>query len=385
MQDTALEEHGPAPTAQCLAGQFLGCLSRDLIPAGAGAQPPPELVQPAWCWGLWGLSHRTESSSGGTFPSEPVLSLLPPSLHPAIPSCRGVLSLNGEKAARGRRAGPGPAAASGNISHTAAFLSLQSHQGCWHCREERGPSFAGAAQNTPLPSCSPGWEPFLLSGCISAAATQCSWRAPDSARLGTPSKGEARAAQEMRRTTISSICWSPLLQRALWSPPSPARANSREFILSAVVVMGSQIPQDSLESEKGEARAQHAHQPGQIFASHSHSGSLLCIADSICPPQGSTDPSCSYPGTCSLEMGRLCFVQSPWQGEGTVWIQLPVPPAMTGVSGSVCRSHSRGCQDLQGQSLQQGVRHVPWQSQPVLPLHIPTWPSLLFSEKNFPP
>lgn len=148
-------------------------------------------------------------------------------------------------------------------------------------------------------------------------------------------------------------------------------------------MMGSQIPQDSLESEKGEARAQHAHQPGQIFASHSHSGSLLCIADSICPPQGSTDPSCSYPGTCSLEMGRLCFVQSPWQGEGTVWIQLPVPPAMTGVSGSVCRRHSRGCQDLQGQSLQQGVRHVPGSpSLSSLSTFLPGHPSS-FQRKTF--
>lgn len=321
--------------------------------------------------GLWGLSHRIEHSSGGTFPSEP--SLLPPSLHPSIPSCRGELSLNAEKAARGCRAGPGPAAASGNISHTVAFLGREAPILPW-CSPE----------HTPAQLQLPGWEPFLLSGCISPAATQCSCGL-ESARLGTPSKGEARETQEVRRTTVSSICWSPLLQRALRSPPSLARANSREFLLSAMVVMGSQIPQHSLESEKGQTRAQHAHQPGQIVASHSHSGSLLCIADSICLPQGSTDPSCSYPGTCSLEMGRLFCVQSPWQGEGTVWIQFPVPPAMTGVSGSVCRRHSRGCQDLQGQSLQQGVCRVPWRSQPVLPLHILTWPSLLFSKKNFPP
>lgn len=31
------------------------------------------------------------------------------------------------------------------------------------------------------------------------------------------------------------------------------------------VVMDSQIPQDSLDSEQGETRAQHAHQPGQIL------------------------------------------------------------------------------------------------------------------------
>lgn len=180
-----------------------------------------------------------------------------------------------------------------------------------------------------------------------------------------------------------------LFPSATKSPVEPSLApdNSRDFTLSAMVVMGSQIPQDSLQSEKGKTRAQQEHQPGQILHLIPIVAPFSASLTPFAHPKAVLIPPAHIQAPVPTLSGRLCFVQSRSRGRAWCGSSLQcLPRAAASCSDwGVCRRHSRVCQDLQGQSPQQGVCSDPWQPQPVLPPHIPTWPSLLYLEKSFQP
>lgn len=104
-------------------------------------------------------------------------------------------------------------------------------------------------------------------------------------------------AQWWIMTTISSICWYALLEIALCTCTEPLSGHAHRpgnLYFQPIVVISSQIPQDSLDTEQGETRAQHAHQPGQI----------LHLIPILAPSLASLDPS-AHPMAVSIPPAHI--------------------------------------------------------------------------------
>lgn len=97
-----------------------------------------------------------------------------------------------------------------------------------------------------------------------------------------------------------------------------------------IAMTSGQIPRDSLESEQGATRAQHAHQPGHVL----HLIPIPTpITESVRPPQGGIIPPARIPAPLPTLNGEvvLCLATKVM-----VWIQLPVQGSLTAMVTASC-------------------------------------------------